>query len=163
MELMKKKMFLSLLVVFSIFCLTACDSSKNSVDNLLIALQKEKIVDTDLTLVDKVSKIGAGLFISKTTYYIYENNNGNLIAINYDTDIASKNDYDYSITIYSNVTINNDIEYLDDYGSLESYYAYADGKKSESSKYDFSNSTSYLVYKSKLLFFKTKYGIEKTN
>ena len=141
-----KKILLSLLVVVSMFCLTACDSNSENVDNLLTALQEEKIVDTDLTLVDKVSKIGTTLFYSQTTYYIYENNNNELIAINYDTDISSKNDYDYSITIYSNVTINNDIEYLDDDASPESYYVYADGKKSESSKYDFGNSTRYLVY-----------------
>ncbi len=158
-----KKILLSLLVVVSMFCLTACDSNSENVDNLLTALQEEKIVDTDLTLVDKVSKIGTTLFYSQTTYYIYENNNNELIAINYDTDISSKNDYDYSITIYSNVTINNDIEYLDDDASPESYYVYADGKKSESSKYDFGNSTRYLVYESKPLFSKTKYRIEKTN
>lgn len=158
-----KKILLSLLVVVGMFCLTACDSNSENVDNLLTALQEEKIVDTDLTLVDKVSKIGTTLFYSQTTYYIYENNNNELIAINYDTDISSKNDYDYSITIYSNVTINNDIEYLDDDASPESYYVYADGKKSESSKYDFGNSTRYLVYESKPLFSKTKYRIEKTN
>lgn len=158
-----KKILLSLLIVVSMFCLTACDSSSENVDNLLTALQKKKIVDIDLTLVDTESKIGTTLFYSQTTYYIYENNNNELIAINYDTDIYSKNDYDYSITIYSNVTINNDIEYLDDDSSPESYYVYADGKKSESSKYDFGNSTRYLVYESKSLFSKTKYRIEKTN
>lgn len=158
-----KKILLSLLVVFSIFCLTACDSSNQSVDNLLIALQKEKIVDTDLTLIDKVSKIGTTLFYSQTTYYIYENNNGNLIAINYDTDISSKNDYDYLITIYSNVTINNDIEYLDDDTTLESYYSYQDGKKSEYNKYNLEDKIDYLIYESKPLFSKTKYKIEKSN
>ena len=33
-----KKILLSLLVVVSMFCLTACDSSSESVDNLLTAL-----------------------------------------------------------------------------------------------------------------------------
>lgn len=158
-----KKILLSLLIVVSMFCLTACDSSSENVDNLLTALQKEKIVDKNLKLIDTEVDINAGIHISRTTYYIYENQNSELIAINYDTDIYSKNDYDYSITIYSNVTINNDIEYLDDDASPESYYVYADGKKSESSKYDFGNSTRYLVYESKPLFSKTKYRIEKTN
>lgn len=158
-----KKILLSLLVVFSVFCLTACDSSNESIDNLLTVLQKEKIVDKNLKLIDKVVDINAGIHISRTTYYIYENENSKLIAINYNTDLYSKNDYDYSITIYSNVTINNDIEYLDDDVSLESYYVYADGKKSESSKYYFGNSAKYLVYESKPLFSKTKYRIEKTN
>lgn len=158
-----KKILLSLLIVVSMFCLTACDSSSESIDNLLTALQKEKIVDKNLKLIDKEVDINAGIHISRTTYYIYENQNSELIAINYNTNIYSKNDYDYSITIYSNVTMNNDIEYLDDDASPESYYVYADGKKSKSSKYDFGNSTKYLVYKSKPLFSKTKYRIEKTN
>lgn len=158
-----KKILLSLLIVVSMFCLTACDSSSENVDNLLTALQKEKIVDKNLKLIDKEVDIDAGIHISRTTYYIYENQNSELIAINYDTNIYSKNDYDYSITIYSNVTVNNDIEYLDDDASPESYYVYSDGKKSESSKYDFGNSTRYLVYESKPLFSKTKYKIEKIN
>lgn len=158
-----KKILLSLLVVFSVFCLTACDSSNESIDNLLTALQEENIVDKNLKLVDKEVDINAGIHISRTTYHIYENQNSELIAINYKTDMYSKNDYDYSITIYSDVTINNDIEYLDDDASPESYYIYSDGKKSEYSKYDFSNSTRYLVYESKSLFSKTKYKIEKVN
>lgn len=145
------------------FCLTACDSSSENVDNLLTTLQKEKIVDKNLKLIDTEVDINAGIHISRTTYYIYENQNSELIAINYNTNIYSKNDYDYSIIIYSNVTINNDIEYLDDDASPESYYVYADGMKSESSKYDFGNSTRYLVYESKPLFSKTKYRIEKAN
>lgn len=52
---------------------------------------------------------------------------------------------------------------LDMMRMTESYYVYADGKKSEFSKYDFDNSTRYLVYESKPLFSKTKYRIEKTN
>lgn len=160
---MKKRLFVCLLIVFSIFCLTGCDSSSESIDNLLTALTKEKIVDKNLKLIDTEVDINAGIHISRTTYYIYENQNSELIAINYNTNIYSKNDYDYSIIIYSNVTINNDIEYLDDDASPESYYVYANGKKSEFSKYDFDNSTRYLVYESKPLFSKTKYRIEKTN
>lgn len=157
-----KKILLSLLVVVSMFCLTACDSSSESVDNLLTALQEEKIVDTDLTLVDKVSKIGTTLFYSQTTYYIYENNNNELIAINYDTDISSKNEYDYSVAIYYDVSINN-VEYLNDDATLESYYSYQNGKKSECNKYNLEDKMEYLVYESKPLFSKTKYKIEKVN
>lgn len=157
-----KKILLSLFVVVSMFCLTACDSSSENVDNLLIAFQEEKIVNTDLTLVDKVSKIGTTLFYSQTTYYIYENNNNELIAINYDTNISSKNEYDYSVAIYYDVSINN-VEYLNDDTTLESYYSYQDGKKSEYNKYNLEDKIEYLVYESKSLFSKTKYKIEKVN
>lgn len=157
-----KKILLSLFVVVSMFCLTACDSSGENVDNLLTAFQKEKIVNTDLTLVDKVSKIGTTLFYSQTTYYIYENSNNELIAINYDTNISSKNEYDYSVAIYYDVSINN-VEYLNDDTTLESYYSYQDGKKSEYNKYNLEDKIEYLVYESKSLFSKTKYKIEKVN
>lgn len=157
-----KKILLSLFVVVSMFCLTACDSSSENVDNLLTAFQEEKIVNTDLTLVDKVSKIGTTLFYSQTTYYIYENNNNELIAINYDTNISSKNEYDYSVAIYYDVSINN-VEYLNDDTTLESYYSYQDGKKSEYNKYNLEDKIEYLVYESKSLFLKTKYKIEKVN
>lgn len=157
-----KKILLSLFVVVSMFCLTACDSSSENVDNLLTAFQEEKIVNTDLTLVDKVSKIGTTLFYSQTTYYIYENNNNELIAINYDTNISSKNEYDYSVAIYYDVSINN-VEYLNDDTTLESYYSYQDGKKSEYNKYNLEEKIEYLVYESKSLFSKTKYKIEKVN
>ncbi len=157
-----KKILLSLFVVVSMFCLTACDSSSENVDNLLTAFQEEKIVNTDLTLVDKVSKIGTTLFYSQTTYYIYENNNNELIAINYDTNISSKNKYDYSVAIYYDVSINN-VEYLNDDTTLESYYSYQDGKKSEYNKYNLEDKIEYLVYESKSLFSKTKYKIEKVN
>lgn len=158
-----KKILLSLLVVVSMFCLTACDSSSESVDNLLTALQEEKIVDTDLTSVDKVSKIGTTLFYSQTTYYIYENSNDKLIAINYDTDISSQNEYDYSVAVYYNVSVNSDIEYLDNDTTPENYYSYQNGKKSEYNKYVLESKTDYLVYESKPLFSKTKYTIEKAN
>ncbi len=157
-----KKILLILFVVFSIFYLPACDSSSQSIDNLLTAFQEEKIIDTDLTLIDKVSKIETTLFYSQTTYYIYKNNNNDLIAINYNTDISSKNEYDYKVTIYYNVST-NDIEYLDNNTTLESYYSYQDGKKSEYNKYNLENKIDYLVYESKSLFSKTKYKIEKTN
>ena len=160
---MKKKIFLCLLFICGFLCLTGCDTSKETTDSLLSILQKEKIVDNDLALVDKVSKIGTTLFYSQTTYYIYENNNGNLIAINYDTDISSKNEYDYSIAIYNDVSINSNIEYLEDDTTLESYYSYQDGKKSEYNKYNLENKTDYLVYESKPLFSKTKYTIEKAS
>ena len=160
---MKKTIFLCLLVICGFLCLTGCDTSKETTDSLLTALQKEKIVDTDLTLIDKVSKIGTTLFYSQTTYYIYEDSNDKLIAINYDTDISSQNEYDYSVAVYYDVSINNDIEYLGDDTTPESYYSYQDGKKSEYNKYNLENKTDYLVYESKPLFSKTKYTIEKAN
>lgn len=99
-----------------------------SIDNLLKAVQEEKTVDTNLILVGKVFKIGTTIFYSQITYYIYKNINNNLIVINYDTDISSKNEYDYSVAIYYNVSVNN-VKYLDDDTTLESSYSYQDERK----------------------------------
>ena len=155
-----KKIILSLVLWLGVVCLTGCDSNSDAVDGMLNALKSDGIVDNNLVLIDKVTKTGTTLFITKTTYYIYENQDSKLVAINYNTDISSKNDYDYSVTIYKNVSV-RDIEYIDDSANPEIYYTYQDGRKSESNKYEFSNQKSYSVYEKKTLFSKTKYELKE--
>ncbi len=155
-----RKVLFSLILVFSLFCLSACDSGGKTVDNLFAFLQQEDIVDDNLVLVDTVVKINAGIIPSGNSYYIYENDKSELIAINYDTNIYSKNDYDYSVSIYYAVSVNNDIEFYYDDISSENYYSYSDGSKSDSNKYSFENKVDYAVYETKPLFSKTKYIIE---
>lgn len=157
-----KKIFLSLFVLFAIICLTGCDSNSDAVDGMLSALQKDGIVDNNLVLIDKVTKTGTTLFLTKTTYYIYENQNSELIAIHYNTDVSSKNDYDYSISIYNDVSV-DDVEYIEDSATPETYYTYQDGKQSESNKYNLTSKKVYFVYERKPLFSKTKYVIEEAN
>lgn len=155
-----KKIVLSLVLLLGFVCLTGCDSNVDAVDRMLNALKNDGIVDKNLVLVDKVTKTGATLFLTKTTYYIYENQNSKLIAINYNTDVSSKNDYDYSVTIYNDVSV-SDVEYIDDSTNPETYYTYQDGRKSESNKYELSNKKSYNVYENKTLFSKTNYKLEE--
>lgn len=153
-----KKIVLSLVLLLGFVCLTGCDSNVDAVDGMLKALKNDGIVDKNLVLVDKVTKTGTTLFLTKTTYYIYENQDSKLIAINYNTDVSSKNDYDYSVTIYNDVSV-SDVEYIDDSTNPETYYTYQDGRKSESNKYEFSNQKAYNVYEKKPLFSKTKYEL----
>ena len=47
---------------------------------MLNTLKNESIVDKNLVLVDKETKICMTLFITKTTYYIYENYDLELVA-----------------------------------------------------------------------------------
>lgn len=155
-----KKVILSLMLLLGFICLTGCDSNGNAVDGMLNTLKKDGIVDKNLVLVDKVTKTSTTLFLTKNTYYIYENQDSKLIAINYNTDVSSKNDYDYSVTIYNDVSV-SDVEYIDDSTNPETYYTYQDGKKSESNKYKLSNKKSYNVYESKTLFSKTNYKLEE--
>lgn len=153
-----KKIVLSLVLLLGFVCLTGCDSNTDAVDGMLNALKNDGIVDKNLVLVDKVTKTGTTLFLTKTTYYIYKNQDSNLVAINYNTDVSSKNDYDYSVTIYNDVSV-SDVEYIDDSSNPETYYTYQDGKKSESNKYSLSNQKVYNVYEKKPLFSKTKYEL----
>ena len=153
-----KKIVLSLVILLGVVCLTGCDSNVDAVDGMLYALKSDGIVDENLVLIDKVTKTGTTLFLTKTTYYIYENQDSKLIAINYNTDVSSKNDYDYSVTIYNDVSV-SDVEYIDDSTNPELYYTYQDGRKSESNKYELSNQKSYNVYEKKTLFSKTKYEL----
>lgn len=146
------------MILLGVVCLTGCDSNVDAVDGMLNALKSDGIVDENLVLVDKVTKTGTTLFLTKTTYYIYENQDSNLVAINYNTDVSSKNDYDYSVTIYNDVSV-SDVEYIDDSTNPETYYTYQDGKKSESNKYSLSNQKVYNVYEKKPLFSKTKYEL----
>lgn len=153
-----KKIVLSLVLLLGFVCLTGCDSNTDAVDGMLNALKNDGIVDKNLVLVDKVTKTGTTLFLTKTTYYIYKNQDSNLVAINYNTDVSSKNDYDYSVTIYNDVSV-SDVEYINDSSNPETYYTYQDGKKSESNKYSLSNQKVYNVYEKKPLFSKTKYEL----
>lgn len=157
-----KKILVNMLIVTIIFCLSACGTSQENVNNLLSALQKEQIVDSNLTLIDTVTEVGTVLFITKTTYYIYETSDNELIAINYETEHSSSNEYDYSVTTYYNVSL-NDVEYIDDYMGLENYCSYQNGKKSIYNKYNFDKKQTYVVYESKPLFFKTNYKFVEVN
>lgn len=151
-----KKLLLCILIVFCLLCLPAYDSGTDSVDSLLEFMQEEDIVDDNLILIDKMSKINAGIIPSSKSYYIYETESSDLIAINYDTNVYSKNDYDFLITIYKSVTVNENIEYYDDLSS-ENYYSYLNGKVSEDCKFSLENKTEYAVCKSNSLFSKNKY------
>lgn len=157
-----KKIILKLILLLGFVYLTGCDSNSDAVAGILSALKHDEIVDNNLVLIDKVTKTTTTLFITKTTYYIYKNEASELIAIHYNTNVSDKNDYDYSVTIYNNVS-SCDVEYVDDPTNSETYYTYQNGKKSESNKYELSDEKTYNVYEEKPLFSKTKYELEETN
>lgn len=158
---MKKKLLLSFILILFTFCLVGCDSNSVEVNELLSALQKEKIVDQNLKQVSTVTKMNVGIHITTKTYYIYENEDSKLIAINYSKSSSSKNDYDYYIEIYNDVTVDDNPEYLEEDSSPEVYYTYDNDKKTVKNKYILNDRTDYKVTKSKFLFFKTKYKFEK--
>lgn len=157
---MNKKILLCLLVIIEIICLTGCDSSNETVNILFDSLKKQKIVDNDLKLVDSFTDINAGIIPSRNTYYIYENTEGELLAINYDTNIFSEEKY--SITIYYDVEINSDIviyENEEEILNKERFFLYEDETYTIENKYNLMEEKQYVVHKKRFLFF-TKYKFE---
>lgn len=158
-----RKIILSLLIIFGIIFLTGCDSNRETVDILLNNLQNQKIVDSNLELVDKVHYIDAGPIPSGETYYIYKNKDNKLISISYDTTtIFETGEYDHLVTIYDDVNINKDVVIYDNKEDAQNrarIYTYIDGTYTSENKYKLSNIKKYEVYKKKILFF-TKYKFQ---
>ena len=158
-----KKIISLISLVLIVGCLTGCTSNSETVDILFNKLQKQKIVDKNLELVDKVHYIDAGYIPSGETYYIYKNKDDKLISISYDTTTIFENgEYDYLVTIYYGVNINDDVVIYDnkeDAQNRAKVYSYEDGTYTSDNKYNLSNEKKYEVYKKKSLF-GTKYKFE---
>ena len=151
--------FISLLLSFS---LTACDAGAEDVEDITDALKKQNIIDDDFELVDQVREIYAGLFITRTLYYIYQNQDSDYIAITYEKNIESKNDYDFAVTIYEDVEPNSEIEYMDDTSSAEHYYIFInDDKSAWQNKYLLEDAHRYSVYEKHFLGLFKHYEFEE--
>lgn len=101
-------------------------------------LQDQNIIDKNMKFVDSVTEVETVLFILKNTFYIYQNDNDNYIAIKYTKTGHKKNEKcDYKIYIYHNVKVRNDIKLLDsgDIGNMEKYSIYKNGKYTYENKY----------------------------
>ena len=153
-----KKLLLFLIVSITALCFSACQVSDETVDVLLKEFQDKDIVSDNLELIDEVVKVNAGILPSTTKYYVYVSENSDLISICYKT--SGQNKYDYLVTVYSSVTVDENVEYFyGDTGYLDLYYVYSDGKVSKFNKYDFENKRVYEVDELKRVLFKDKYKI----
>ena len=151
------KRIISVLLVISILLLslTGCDAGSEASEDIFEALQKQKFIEKDLEYVDTVTKVTAGLFLTRTTYYIYQDQESNLIAINIDKNIYKKYDYDYVATVYCDVTVDSNVHYVEDTSSLELFYTYtADHTKSRNNKYVMKEASRYNIYKKDYVLFK---------
>ena len=153
---MRKIICFALILVLSLTFLTGCDASPKDVNKLLKTMEKQKIVDKKVQLVDTVYCRSSGLFPSSTQYYIYKSDSG-LIAIHYERIISKNYKYTFMVTIYNNVTLNNGtVEYVEDASTHSFYCIYQDGTISIQNKYVFNdeNKTEYKVYEGIGLFSK---------
>ena len=141
-----KRLITCILIMIISISLFGCYSNGGEDKSVLKSLKDEKIVDKDLKLIDEVTEIYTINGRQEYTYSIYENDDSELVAIFYENKSMSNTDYDYVIRIYTDVT-ENDVEYIEDTNSLDNYYKYKDGKKSETNKYDMFDAKEYYAYK----------------
>ena len=157
---MKKIIIFSLLIVFGLVCLTGCNNTNTeTTEKLLKSMKKENIVEKNIELIDEVNDMFIGYMYNKTKYYIYKEEDGNLIAINFINNIHKEHNHKYIVTLYKDVSLNNDFKYLEDTGKYEQFYTYKDGTKTDKNKYLLKDENRYYVYEEESLF-GTKYKFE---
>ena len=159
-----KKVLVVLLCVFSIFMLMGCESSSNDRTKLFSAMEKQQIISKGYNKIDMVSVCYLKVEICKCDkYYIYKDNNSNMIAVKYEKNISRYNDYDHAITIYNNVSENSDFKYISKDSSdadcfVHTYYKYENGDLTDNNKYNFISDNKKTYYVTiKKSFFSTKY------
>lgn len=119
-----------------------------SIDNneIVRILQDSNIINRNIELIDTVEEIDSGVIPHRYKYYIYQDNNDNIIAIYYKTNTITKDNF--TIEIYSDVVVDENIEYIyGDTGKYGLFYIYKDGNASESNKYGFGNKKTYTIIK----------------
>ena len=164
MRLIKYNKIIILFIFLSfILILSGCESSDAEKDNLFNQLKKQKIIDNDYKLIDVVTEIGpAPEHCSSSTYYIYKNDNGNMIAIRYESRILKDCNCNHIVSIYYSATKQNDYKLLtsdmDEANCWEhTYYKYENGDLTDKNKYSLDGSARVYYVNIKKSYFGTKY------
>ena len=164
MRLIKYNKIIILFIFLSfILILSGCESSDAEKDNLFNQLKKQKIIDNDYKLIDVVTEIGpAPEHCSSSTYNIYQNNNGKMIAIRYESGILKDCNCNHIVSIYYSVTKQNDYNTLtsdmDEANCWEhTYYKYENGDLTDKNKYSLNGNTRVYYVHIKKSYFGTKY------
>lgn len=149
-----------LLIAFVLF-IVGCSPNKKTSEELFNKLKNDKIIDESLELIDKVTYKNTVMIPYEKEYYVYKDSDSNIIIINYDKSVSNE-DYNYTATIYTNIEVNNDIEYVENTRSLGDFYIYSDGSISSENKYILNENykKTYYIYKKQNLFYK-KYIIKE--
>lgn len=104
-------------------------------NTIVKVLQNNNIISNNLTLIDTEHEVYARSIPHRYKYYIYQDGSDNILAIYYKTNTITKDDF--TIKIYNNLTIEENIEYIeDDIGEYETRYFYKDGRVSDEDKYN---------------------------
>lgn len=163
-----KKMLCFFSLIICILCLCGCQSNQEDRTKILTALKKEKIISDGMEQIDtETYSIWSAEWCQKRTYHIYKDKDSKMIAINYKNNRYSKNsEYDHLVTIYYDVTLNNDVNLLDSEDvscNEDGYYYYQNSEYTDNARYEFGTSKTYYATEKSALFKGKYYSLELAN
>ena len=156
------KFILLTLCIFCIAALTGCESDNDDRTKMFSEMENQQIILKGYNKFDMVSICHLEVEICKCdNYYIYKDNNSNMIAINYEKNISKYGNHDYVVTLYNNVFETNDFNNIskDEANCFEhTYYKYENGNLTNNNKYIFSDTSKKTYYvEMKKNLFSTRY------
>lgn len=161
-----RKILICVLGIIALIGLTGCEASEDDANVIFASLKKEKIIDKDLDYAETITEKTFSYLISTNTYYIYQDSQDNLLAIQYSSCKSQNNcDGDYVLRIYEAQSTDEEITYIseDDAKKMETFYLF-DGKYAKNNKYDLDLKESYFATKHNNLFKGVYYTFkQKTN
>lgn len=161
-----KKVLCVFSLLICILCLCGCESNEKDKSKIFTALKNEKIISDSMEQIDTESYNHWPLEWCKTeNYYIYKDKDSKMIAIKYENNRYSKDsEYDHLVTIYYDVTINNDVNTISSEDAIcdsdHSYYKYQNGEYTDKSRYEFGTKKEYYATEKSALFKGKYYSLE---
>ncbi len=161
-----KKVLCVFSLLICILCLCGCESNEKDKSKIFTALKNEKIISDSMEQIDTESYNHWPLEWCKTeNYYIYKDKDSKMIAIKYENNRYSKDsEYDHLVTIYYDVTINNDVNTISSEDAIcdsdHSYYKYQNGEYTDNSRYEFGTKKEYYATEKSALFKGKYYSLE---
>ena len=135
-----------LVIVLFLLLLTGCAAKENEREAIVKSLVKNEILEgKKYKEIDVMNySVYSREWCKRETYYIYENKDGDKVAITFDRKVASK-PKEYDIVIYYDVQENKNMEYYDKKPEdcSESLYMTNDDKPAKTPKYILKQSKNY--------------------
>lgn len=164
---MKKFLYIFSLLI-CVTCLCGCESNQEDRTKIITALKNEKIISDSMEQIDTQSYNHWPLEWCKTdSYYIYKDEDSKIIAIKYEKIYSKESEHDHLVTIYYDVTINNDVNLISSEDAIcdsdHSYYKYQNGEYTDNSRYEFATKKEYYATEKSALFKGKYYSLELAN
>lgn len=145
-----KKVFVIIGLFFSLFLLAGCSTNEEEREDIVKTLMKEEIIEGKKYKEVDVMRYSAYdmEWCEKENYYIYENKDGDRVAITFNKKAGSK-PAKFDVVVYYDVEEESNMEYYDEEPENcgEPLYKTNDGKPAKTAKYILKNSKKYLITK----------------